>query len=601
MNVLVRAYGFDPQIKVEAGSTEIQSDCINTTVVRPENAISYVKLVASDYEGKNYVGNLDAFTVLKVSFRYGSDAWTKVFEGTVYEVGPELDKNQQTVVATAYGYGRALAVTHCNVNYGKESENTTIDTPEEIWDDLVDNHINKDFDGNATGYAITKTKIKAIATPTINFVPSPYRKNIDLINQVCRFYTASQAGAASVHWFVDPSKNLWIDSIGAHTVDTANWPSYWGASQAASTLVEGEDFVHFDFKKKVKGFANKIILLSPLRKPGYDYWCEDSGGQALWGSTDATLTDDAAIFIVGSHSLKIAPSHAVNPALAYFPSAQNAAWDLSVIGSEQNVPSLNFYVYGDIKSALSKQIELYTSAGNYYVNIRIDEMLDVADEWHHISLPIGPYHKTAEESRRLLWTAVGAPDWTNINWVLFRIVSIAQTNITYVDDLHFSGKIIREAYNSTSIAADDEHQKVIRLDMAVDDSMKAADDSGTAGRLAYAELLTAQKKPVVGTVTIPLIVDALPGELFHIHADEQANGSFRVDSDFRAKKITHQFTSAGAFTMLDLTDDVTNTFAKGQSDLLSELGKATFVDPDAKNLFASGVDLLIGRLSLDYP
>lgn len=593
-----------PEMKVEAGATEIQSDTVSVQVMRPINAVSYAKIRVDDHDAKTFIANLDAFTILKISFRYGdaTSSWTQVFEGTLEDVGPELDGSRHTVTATAYGYGRALRNTHCNVNYGAESENSTIDTPEEIWDDLVDNHINKNFDGGATGYAITKTKIKSIASPTINFIRNPYRPCIDVINQVCDVYTADQAGSASVHWWVDTSKNLWIDTIAGHTVDTANWPTYWGATQAASTLTQGEDFINYFFRKHLSDYANKVVLVSPLRKPGYDYLTEDSGGQALWGKIDATVTDDntAGFVVVGSHSLKIEPTHGVNPAQVTYPAGQNAAWDLTKIGSEHSVPTLNFYLYGDIKQAISKNIRLVTSPGNYFVNIYLDSYLSAADEWHHISLPVGPYFDTVEQSRRA-WNTVGAPDWSDIDFIHFNIVSVATTNITWVDDLHFSGKVVREAYNSTDIGTYDEHQKVIRMDTAVDDTMNQADDSGTAAQLAYAELLASQYIPRVGSVTVPGIVDVLPGQLTHLHAEQQPAGTYRIDADFRVVLITHTFDRRGFRTQLDVTDDVTNSYTYGPHQKLREMARVLYTDPEAKNVKGSGVDLLVSRLSVDYP
>jgi len=108
--------------------------------------------------------------------------------------------------------------------------------------------------------------------------------------------------------------------------------------------------------------------------------------------------------------------------------------------------------------------------------------------------------------------------------------------------------------------------------------------------------------PVVGQVVTPLIISPviLPGQLVHCHADKQASGSYRVDSNFRVKEIVHLFTRDGALTTLDLTDDVTNTFAVGYLNMLAMLAKVQHVDPEAQNLKASGVDVKISRLSKDY-
>jgi hypothetical protein len=475
---LTQTWRAHPDIKVEAGSTEIQGDSIKTIVFRPENAVSRVHLTANDYQGKNFIGELDAFTVLKVSLRYGSDSWVKVFEGKVEKVGPEIDVKQGqtlTAVAYGYGYGRALSDTHCHVNFGQESENSALDTPTEIWDDLVDNRINKNFDGAATGYAITKTKIKTINNPTVQFVKGGYRKNVDILNEVCRIYQGYQAGSASVHWFVDPSKNLWIDTVAAHSVDTANWDDWWSTDQAGSTLTEGEDFVSSNFHKNVQGFANKILLFSDLRKPGYDYWTEDSGGSALWGNDGYTsITDSAAQFVVGSHSLLFDPNGAV-AGWGYYPSGAAANWDITKMGSVKSIPRINFYYWKHLLTTATTWVVFSTNdtarKTDYYYAAFSNWHTDPDDEWIHVSLPIGPYYLTASENKRFRWTAVGNPSWSNIDTLEFYTSGGGVNALLYVDDLHFSGKIIREAYNSTSIAANNEYQKTVKLDVAVDDTL----------------------------------------------------------------------------------------------------------------------------------
>jgi hypothetical protein len=144
-------------------------------------------------------------------------------------------------------------------------------------------------------------------------------------------------------------------------------------------------------------------------------------------------------------------------------------------------------------------------------------------------------------------------------------------------------------------------QVPVRYDVAVDDSMKAADDSGTAARLAYGELLRRQGTPTVGTFVTPLAVDALPGQLIHVHADAFGAASWRVDADFRIKEVVHTVTRSGAFTTWDVTSDVLNTFVPGFNDALTMYYKAVHTDPEMKNLFSTGLDPYVNRLSVDYP
>jgi len=595
----------DPALKVESDSTDISGDSVSVIVWRLENAVSRAKLVANDYQGKNFIANLDAFDNLKVSCRYGSDSWEKVFDGIIEDVSPTVSTSGQLVFALAYGQGRALRNTHCNVNYGAESENHSLDTPEEIWDDLVDNHINKSFDGTNTGYAITKTYIAALANPTINFIHNPYRPCIQVINEVAQIYTGYRAGSASVHWFVDPSKNLYINTIGAHE-DSGTWPNFWNSTEAASTLVQGTDLLSYSFSKRVhsKDYANLVLLSTDLRKPGYDKWTED-GGAALWGTAghgSTAITDSNAQFVVGSHSARLY-CDASQSGRIFYPSGENAGWDLTKIGSEQSVPSVKFYIRRSGSINTTSQIRFFTTDNdNDYFYVTFATLIGTgAVTWGHYNVPIGPYYKTLQEERVYRWSSSGSPDWSNINgFCIWISVGASGYGEIFLDDLHLTGKILREASDTSEITSYDECQITLSMNSSVDDTLKASDDSGTAGRLAYAELLTRVAIPIVGVVQVPGITDILPGQKVHIHADKQSSGAFRVDKNFRCKEIVHTFNTDGFRSTLHLTDDLTNTFAKGPIGYRDLYSKVMFVDPEAQSLKTTGLDPLVPRLAKAY-
>lgn len=595
------SWGMKPERKVEAAAVDISSDSITVEVHRPENAISYVLLSANDYDGKNYIANIDAFTVIKVSHRYAGDAWTQVFEGVTERIGPRLD-NTQTLQLTAYGYGRALRNTHCSANYGNESEDPSLNTPHEIWDDLIDEMINKSFGGAATGYAITKNKVAPAANPDITYIEGGYRNNFTMVNDVLIAYQGYRNGLAGMHWFVDEDGNLFINTIANHENNATGWPTWWRVNQAGSTLVEGIDFTKTFFHKKLNNFANKIILYCNLRKPGTDNWTEDLG--PVWGNDNLATVDYSAVqFIVGSHSLRMIVNP-LNTGEAYHPGTEDAAWDLEKIGSPESIPTVNFYYYQDINiDEANTSIRLFTTDhDNDYFESVFSTWTDRDNEWIHRSLTVGPHWKTKDEQRRYRWTAVGAPDWADINGVAFHLTGdpIEQSTL-YIDDLHLAGKVIREAFNSTSITANDEVQKIIRYDVAVDDALEEANDTGTAGQLAYGELLTRQYIPTVGIFTTPLAEDALPGQLIHTHSDWYSAGNWRINMDMRIKEIIHSYTVEGAFTTWDVTSDVLNTFGIGYNDALTTYHKIMHTDPDMKNLRTSGLDPYVQRLSIDYP
>ncbi len=607
--------GAIPQQKIVADGVEIQDDTVQSIVFRPENAISRCTLVANNQQGRNYIENIEAFDEIAISYRYADwgDTYTQVFGGVIEECGPESSSQGDKVTAAAYGYGRAIRNTHCAVNYGVESDNSTIDTPSEVIGDLITNRINKNFDADNTGYGILSGKILTMNNPAISYLKGGYRKNIDILNETLTLYQAYQNGSAGAHWFVSPDKYLFVDEIANHTVDTTNWPTWWRTDQTGSTLTDG-DFIQSKFTKNVKDYANKVVLFTDLRKPSYDYWTEDSGGQALWDSSGLTsLTDSNAAgkFIVGSHSLLLTTNGAA-PGWAFYPSTHDAAWDITKVGSEKSIPTLNFYYYRNDKIyAGITWVILFTTYNAASGSPPLDDyfycnfIADAADKWYHRSIPIGPYWKTAELTRSFNWTAVGSPDWANINGIMFFTYNASGGNgELYIDDLHITGKIIREAYNSTNITANDEHQKIVHMDVSVNDSMQEADVTGTAAMLAYAELLTTDTTPIVGQVTIPLAYDIKPGQLVHINYNLQPSGSYRVDSNFRVQQAIHNFQTPNPTTTLDLTDDMINTFAKGHeaspTSQLAALHKALFVDPEAKSLKTTGVDELVQRLSHDY-
>jgi len=597
----------NPSLKVEADSTEISHDSVSVQVTRPENAISRIKLVANDLQGKNFIGNLDLFDILKVSFRYGGDSWTQVFEGRIEDATPFMNMQGQKVACIAFGYGRALRNTKCDTNYGVESTHgVTQDDPYTILAHLIDNYVNKSFAGANTGYNLTYT-LSMHSTPVIQFLQGNYRPNNQIINELCNLRTAHQAGSAGPHWFVDPSAVFRYKTI---TEDKSPaWPLWWNTDEAGSTLIEGKDFVNYYFSKNVtiQDFANKVILTSNLRKPGYDTWTESKA--ASWTGTNVNFGDvtvdtesgNTLYTIVGTNFLEMTPSGI--PCTAYYPSTIDSDWDFTSVGAPHDPPKISFYA-GINDVAMTLNLRLFTTDTTNYYQVAIAGDFPAVKVWRHFNLPIGPYaaEEVASESH-VIWSSAGTPDWGNIDAVGFYWTPAVGVPIEYVwiDDLHFSGKIVREAYNSTNITANKEVQKTIRMDISVDDSMKASDDTGVAARLAYAELLRSQATPMVGTITTPGIVDILSGQKVHVHADKQSSGSFRVDSDFRVKVAEHNFSESGFTTTLQLTDDLANSFAKGPADLLGALKKAVFVDPEAKNLTVGHLDTSVPRLSVDYP
>ena len=605
-----------PQFKLEcSGETYTNDASVTLELVRPENNISFLTLTVDDYKSSKYVDVFDTLDTVELSLRYSPDAWTKVFSGLIARAMPHASREQGEILQVgAWGQGYALYDTHCDTSYGVESLNSGIDTPKEILDDIADNYVNKSFGGAATGYAIAKAKIENVhAGLSVTHLNSPYDNNFTIANRVCDITNAYAQGLGapevSIHWFVDPSANWYVKKIDADHSD-GNWDRYYGGSQAAATLEVKEDLILYDFRKKIQEYANKVVLSSAFRKPAYDYWTEDSGGAALWGTdgnanvSDVNGAGPPQEYIVGSHSLKIDMVGAGALGEAWYPAGQNAGWDLTTIGSVNTIPTINLWAMRN--DANANTLSLYTDATHYStLYTDMSNYIPIVDEWAFLSFPIGDYHQVNDEASKKRWypPIAGQPvDWTDVNWIQFSMVLDVATEL-YVDDLHFSGKIIREAYSSADIAAKGvEKQKVIRNDAALDDTMVAADDSGTAAQLAYAELLRRMQTPIVGVLPIPLLPDLLPGQTVHIHACEKADGSFRTDQDFRVKELRHVIKGRDGWTTLNLTSDVTNSHAFAaptRYSLLKEYAGA-LGHAEARNLKGSGIDNQIPRLIVDY-
>lgn len=621
-----------PQFKLEcSGKTYINTKGFDIQLVLPENNISYIVLNVADYQNKLYVDVFDAFDTLDLSLSDdGGSNWTKRFSGPICTTAPGISPKGEILQVAAWGQGIALDATHCNTSYGLESaDNHALQSPKNVLDDLITNHINKSFDGSNTNWSITN-KIEDIHnTMDVTYLNSNYDSNFVVINRLADLVTAwgqdtsvprSEPG---FHWLVDPSGNLYAKEIDADHSD-GNWDHYWGGTQgidpgtqASSTIVVKADMLVYDFKKNVDEYANNVVLASQFRKPSEDLWCENGGagrGSALWDKTDLNLTDDAVTYKVGSHSILFDLSIANGLEEAWIPVAKNAAWDLSVIGSRYTRSALNFWAYvpnGSTAGAGTTAVNLFTNAANYFTCLaNMNSYITDVDRWTYISLQVGPDQGELMGSRTDGFSiGAGAPDWTDINWIQFSFPFDVGIDL-YIDDLHFSGMIVREAKDTSEITANNEYQKIILNNAAVNDTLTSGTvgttDQGTAAQLAYAELLRRSRTARVGVIRIPLALSILPGQTVHIHACEKSDGSYRIDTDMRVKEIRHIIGSSASYggfeTQLNLTDDVTNSHAFGAPSLYKLLKQyaGALGHSEARDLKGGALDNLIPRLTETY-
>jgi hypothetical protein len=613
----------DGDWKVTVSGTDYENTAFTDIQVKGrENGISSATLVCSNLLGAMWNDTLSLFDSVQVAVE-DAGSYVEIFDGYLHDYTATLSDTGALATIKCHGLGSALKVTHCKDMFGYTSNQDSLNTIEEILEDLVDNSVNKSYSSaNVTGYAIGKDYIQAIdAGLSIPFVNAPYQTCEELVNIICRLDTAYRDGStAGPHYFTDVAGNLRIKTIGTQQAHGGfgggDWGIYYGGSNVAVALTEGVDFFDYVMTKPASNYANNVVVVADLRKPAYDYWTEDSGGAALWGNDGLTsITDDnradvdpgapvTPAFVVGSHGLTMDPNGAVT-GYAYYPSGAAAEWNIESWGSEESIPTVNFYcLHYNLTTATTY---IYMSNNDtarktdYYYATFLDWTADPNYEWKHCSLPIGPYWKSAVDERDFRWTASGTPVWTDIDTVEFMTTAAGADGFLIIDDLHFSGKIIREAVDTSEVTSYNEYQHAIISRTPLDDTAVAATDTGMAGQLAHAELLRRVSPPRYLICTVPLQVHLKPGEYYSIYAGKTAS-SYKINGvDFRCTEYTHRINEQGRITSLKLTDDVLNSFPLTALDVRKTLNEYLLENnAKATDMQGGDVDLLVPHLRKTY-
>jgi hypothetical protein len=210
---------------------------------------------------------------------------------------------------------------------------------------------------------------------------------------------------------------------------------------------------------------------------------------------------------------------------------------------------------------------------------------------------------TVEENKLFRWTSSSAnADWANINGLSFTSQGDPGEFDLFIDDLHFSGKAIREAVDTSEVTDHKEYQHVILSRTPLDDSCIASDDSGLAGQLCYGELLRRVTPPGTFTCTVSFRPFIKPGEYWTVYAGKTKTGTYKVNgSDFRTLQYTHHISEQGLTTDLILTDDVLNSFPLSKLDARAVLNEYLLENNSkATDMQGGEVDLLIPHLRKTY-
>ena len=674
--------------KVTIDSVDYENDRFNDVlVIGRENDVSSIVFSCSNTDSDFYPARGDKFSTCQVSMKkLSGGSYIEVFDGVLKEPNAVVSSVGKLVLYKGKGLGEALENTHCNTNFGYTSQNDGLNTVGEIIEDVIDNYINKSFgSANTTGYTIQSNDAGKVYIPVIDagfsipFINAPYQTNKQVIDLICQLDTAYRNGAtAGPHWFVDVNGDIRVKTIGTQQVDGGvgggDWGIYCGGSNVAVSLYEGVDFLEYSLSCPTGEYANNVCLVSDLRKPSYDYWTEDSGGASLWTNDALTsITDSAAQYVVGSHSVLFLPNGnvygkgyysemslltgdanngqadvAITDATNFYvgdtvylwdstPDSEQAViesiagntltmtgnltntytvalsakcclnkkWDMTTWGSKNNVPTLNFYYWHETGvNGAATTVRLWTTDHDtdYFQTTYSEWSWPVPsglDQWIHASIPVGPDWASTDTVNH--WVAAGNADWSEINGIAFTTAGSTGSDI-FIDDLHFKGKIIREAVDTSEVTSYNEYQKVLISNTPFDDTAVASLDTGMAASIAYAELLRRVSPPRTLICKIALRPEVKPGEYFKVYCETKRDGTYNVNGvDFRVLRYEHSIDMSGAVTTLYLTDDVMNSYPMTHVKVQEVLNEYMLENnAKATDIKGGGVDLLISHLRKTY-
>lgn len=624
-----------PQNKITVTHSAVDNviDALSTVVRRHENGFDTATVFLEDTDAKNYVDKVAADDTIKIEQKDGSDAsWTTLLDGIIRRVNPILSKSGNLLAVECDGAGYGLNMMVCGEQYGTESENPTLDTIREIIKDASNGVIPKwvnNLLGTATATGFSYTTYVEDIVGTMPYLYFPYKPSDKTIRDVCDVLQAIKGTNAGPHWIVNVDSRFLLTTVGAHSAAGDNpaqyWSTWWRTDQAGSTLEEGKDFVNFTFQDLAKE-ANYILYHGRCRKPGSgDSWTESNA--ANWGTAilnsdwKCTMSDEsgAGLFKVGSNSTEAANTDAVtgNFDFAYpDPTSSPASWDLDKLGGKHNIPSISFYIQVDSDVDLTgatPELRLFkynvgppVSFDDYYIDLGAtgENLITTADTWYHISFPIGTYWRSAQKDFTG-WLTHNSPSWSDIDGVHFQCLGDATTTgKVYIDALQFNGWALRGARQAAAYTtAAPCKMKVITDNVAKDDSLVASDDSGLMARLAYAEYLRVSSTPIVGTFTIPIANDLLPGQQVYLKWKKKSDGTFRKTETFRVMRLIHNITIQGSVTTVDVTNDLKNANPRPMPTQLNVLLSAVrpeFQDRQATSLKTREIDITQAILEKTY-
>lgn len=592
-----------PKIKITSTHSgtdyQLESETVTTDVVLRENAVSYARLIANDYESSTFLTRCYQTDNLKIEFKYqdGDDTYTQLFGGWIEDLEPFASSKQGELVGiTALGYGVALVNMLVRQEYGTQSENPTLNLIQEVLTDATYGIVPKYVDkvlatATNSGYSIDTTKVANLAS-NFKYLYFPGKPALKCLEDMVDLISAANAPGAGAHWIVVPDGTtayLCVATVGVHENPprdvwkawfmgndlTGQYPAeaactaaghHWQGNKCWDSTIEvNKDMVTSKFRLYPRE-ANYVLFVGNFRRPANgDIWTNNNSGD--WAVTGTCVVEDengAGLFKIGTHSIRGRLPLAVNFGDFYYPSTVDLNLDVTKIGTERTIPRFGFYlrVNGNITRVGSPPIIKFgtgAKANNDYFYHRIDTELPADNEWGHLSYPIGPLYDL-DQSSEWEWLVSNGPNWNDIDYVSFWIDGANPDGRMYVDGMYFQGIVTRAASDTTKIGTQKCKMLLVRDDVAKDDSLIDTDDSGQMGQLAKATLYRSVTTPLIGQIEIPLQETIKGGQLAHIHFGKKSDGSFEVDKDMRIIEARHHFSvPLGAKSYLTLTDDVKNS------------------------------------------
>jgi len=411
-------------------------------------------------------------------------------------------------------------------------------------------------------------------------------------------------------------------------------------------LVVREDMIVQAFKTEVP-LANYVLVAGKYIYPLNDMWTESLDGWTeehghLGGVVSPTITFELnrKVYVKETSSLEYKFQMATGVRV-YAVLIQSMNSDFVKLITKDSSVTIGLQIKGamkgeelklrlycnDTKPTLIYDGETYRVRGNYFEVDLSKYLPEGSTNWNQIEIPVNKEDLFNTEAAGI-WTSIvdgdyPQPTWDNIKWFIIWFKTgqagvDGATDVWNIDDINIVGNCIRGAYTSDCGAVSKEECKLgcikhyncrfltIRDSLASTDNLNKDDDSGPLAELALYELLRNRVIRTIGQIQIPLDPTILPGQLTHIHAAyDVTTDTYKIDGDFRITSVLHSFTRRGAFTNLELTNDLKNSIPINTSDPYTVVMRAINPDYQTKTLASikTGGDFVADQvpISRDYP